>query len=355
LRRFAEDHQLRGSTMSKGKLKSGVLRRLAEGLLQTLEEAGQVPFGERADLATSLVRQWVTYDGHAFLFLGGQGVFFDLGMTPLGRPRLVPEPGLTGWLKVVTGDWKVDPGDLPEVFDQLNRGQSAEVTNAEGVPLRLWVNPQERKWGLEPLVQQDTPPGTERDYHKIAANELEAQLGGGLDPDELDELACSVARQWQRHEGHACLLLDGEKQLVLTLTEKAGGDCTVNSREKSIAIEPALVSLGLAPEAVPEVLARINLGQEVEFLDRTGVPSVLWHDPRERRIHTRPLSPSPQQAGHDPPSIFCPRCGAVLNPWPAGGRQQSCPLCGPPLFVTRGEAGVGVQNYPQHQAQPWSG
>jgi hypothetical protein len=189
------------------------------------------------------------------------------------------------------------------------------------------VNPQERKWGVEPLVQQDTPPGTERDYHKIAANELEGQLGGGLDPDELDELARSVARQWQRHEGHACLFLDGERQLVLTLTEMAGGDCTVDCTGKSIAIEPALVSLVLPPEAVPDVLARINLGLEVEFLDRKGVPSVLWHDPRTRWIHSRPLSPAPQQAAHDPPSIFCPRCGAVLNPSPAGGRQQLCPLC----------------------------
>jgi hypothetical protein len=279
--------------MSKRKINSGALRRLAEDLLQTLEEEGGLPPGEQGDLATSLVRQWVTYDGHACLFLVGQVVYFDLGRTPLGKPRLVPEPGLPGWLNVLTRHWKIEPDDLPGIFDQLNRGQSAEVTNAEGVPLRLWVNPKERSHGVEPLVKQEVPPETGRDYRKIAANVLEQQFGDSLDPDEMDALACSVARQWQRHEGHACLFLDEGRQLVLTLVEKAGGGCTVSTGYTDTGIEPLLASLGLPPEAIPEVIARINLAQEVEFMDRDGVPSVLWHDPRARRIHVRPLAPPP--------------------------------------------------------------
>jgi hypothetical protein len=290
--------------MSKRKGNSGVLRRLDEDLLRTLGEEGGLPPGERGDLATSLVRQWVTYDGHACLFLVGQVIYFDLGRTPLGKPRLAPEPGLPGWLDVLTRDWKIEPDDLPGIFDQLNRGQGAEVTNAEGVPLRLWVNPRERSRGVEPLIPQDVPPGAGRDYLGIAARQLEHQLGEGLDPGELDALARSVARQWQRHGGHACLFLGGGRQLVLTLAETAGGNCSVSTGQARSGIEPLLISLGLPPEAVPEVVARINLGQEVEFRDREGVPSVLRHDPRERRVLVRPLAPPPRHAGDGPPPIF---------------------------------------------------
>jgi hypothetical protein len=289
--------------MSKRKLNSGALRQVAEDLLESLDEAGGVPPGERADVATSLVRQWVTYDGHACLYLGEQQVYFILGRTPLGKPRVVPVPGLPGWWNAVTRDWKIDASDLPEIVAQLNRGQSAEVTNAEGIPLRLWVNPKERRQGVEPLVKQDVPPPASRDYRKIATHELEQQFGDGLDPDEMDALVCSVARQWQRHGGHAGLFLDGGRQIVWTLVETAGGGCTVSTGQANTAIEPLLASLGLPPEAVPEAIARINLDQEVEFRDRKGVPSVLWHDPRTRRVVVRPLTPPSRQEGQGPPRL----------------------------------------------------
>jgi hypothetical protein len=34
----------------------------------------------------------------------------------------------------------------------------------------------------------------------------------------MDALVQSVAKQWQRHEGHACIFLEEDQQLVLTLT-----------------------------------------------------------------------------------------------------------------------------------------
>ncbi len=313
--------------MAKKRLNTAVLRRLAEDLLWTLEEVGGVPASGREDLATSLVRQWVTYDGQACLFLGGQAVSFTLGRTPLGKPRVALEPGLPGWMSQLTRDWKIAADDLPGVLDQLNRGQSAEVTNAEGVALRLWVNPKERSRGVEPLVKRDGRGRATPDYRKIAVNELEQQFGDGLDPEELDALARSVARQWQEHGGHASLFLDGGRQLVLTLAEEPGGGCVVSTGRKVTGIEEMLASLGLPPEAVPEAVTRINLGQEFEFRDRDGVPAVLWHDPRARRVFVRPLAPDSGPGGDGPRSIFCPRCGAVLSPGQNGGRQP-CPLCG---------------------------
>jgi hypothetical protein len=187
----------------------------------------------------------------------------------------------------LTRDWKINPDDLPDILGKLNRGQSAEVTNGNGIPLRLWVNPKERSRGVEPLVKQLVPPGTKRDYYKIAANELEQQLGNALGPDELDELACSVAKQWQRHEGHACIFIDGE-QLFFRLTEQDDGGCRVVTKRLTVDLEALLKSLGFSQELIPGVIARINIGQEVHFRDRQGVLSVLWHDPKVRRIHVRP-------------------------------------------------------------------
>jgi hypothetical protein len=95
-----------------------------------------------------------------------------------------------------------------------------------------------------------------------------------------------------------------------------------------VELERLLSFLGFPPEAHQEVIARINLGQEVGFRDRIGVQSRLWHDPKARGICVRPLDPVlPAVAGLAPP-ILCPKCTAVLRPWRDGERQQACPLCG---------------------------
>jgi hypothetical protein len=314
--------------MRQRKFNSRALRQLALELLQQIAEDDEIPKDERDDFATSLVRQWITYDGSATVFVGEQQVYLVLGKTPLGKPCIVPEPGLHGWMRQLTQDWKVSTDDLPEVIDQLNRGQSAEVVNGDGVPLRLWVNPKERSRGVEPLVKEDFRPGTKRDYCKIAANELEQQLGEGLEPEEMDELACSVAKQWQRHEGHACLFLDGHEQLAFKLNEHGDGTCDVVAKRMSVDLEPALSSLGLPPEALPELIARINLGQEVEFRDKQGAPSVLWHDAKARRICVRKVGPAQPTVPVETPPVLCPKCTAVLSLWQEGERQQTCPLCG---------------------------
>ena len=314
--------------MPRKNTNSRALRRLAEELLHRIADDFELPDDERDDLAISLVRQWITYDGSATVFVGDQQVYLVLGRTPLGKPVVVPEPALPGWMKQLTQDWKVSPDDLPDVIDQLNRGQSAEVVNADDVPLRLWVNPKERSRGVEPLVREDIPPGTKRDYCKIATAELEQQLGEALDPDEMHDLACSVAKQWQQYDGHACLFIDAHRQLAFKVNEHGDGTCDVVAGRLSVDLEPSLASCGLSPEVIPEVIARINLGQVIEFQDGKGVPSRLWHDPKARRIFVERLDPVRQPKTSVPPPLLCPKCTAVLRPWRGGERQQACPLCG---------------------------
>src|SRR5437870_5273004 len=106
--------------MGKRKFNSRALRRLAEELFQRVAGNEEFPDDERADFVTSLVRQWITYDGNAALFLGDRQVYLVLGRTPLGNPCVVPEPGLHGWVRELTGDWKVSPDDIPDILDQLN-------------------------------------------------------------------------------------------------------------------------------------------------------------------------------------------------------------------------------------------
>lgn len=145
--------------MPARKTNSRALRQLAKELVQVLAEEGEVEEDQQADLATSLVRQWITYDGNATLFLGEQQVYIVLGKTPLGKPHPIPDAAPPGWLKRISGDWKIDPHDLPDIIEQLNRGQSAEVANGEDIPLQLWVNPRERSKGVEPLVKRPIQPG----------------------------------------------------------------------------------------------------------------------------------------------------------------------------------------------------
>ncbi len=275
--------------MSK-KSHSRIVRQLAEDLINQMAGNGDMPEPGRSDLVTSLVRQWISYDGNAALFLGDRHVYFVLDRTPLGKLRVTSTPTQPGWVNLLIEDWKIRPEELPEIFEQLNRGQSAEATNSEGVPLRLWVNPKQRREGVERLINKPAGPGRKRDYHKIARSEVGRRFHESVDADEREELACSVARQWQKYQGHASIFV-GREQMVFTLTEQADGGCLVETRKIRTEIEPLLHSLGFAPEVIPEVLARINLDQEVAFQDKNGIPSRLWHDPKARQIRIQTLRP----------------------------------------------------------------
>jgi hypothetical protein len=86
--------------------------------------------------------------------------------------------------------------------------------------------------------------------------------------------------------------------------------CAVVARRMSVDLAAVLSSLGLPPEALPEQITRINLGQEVEFRDGQGTPAVLWHDPRARRICVREAGPAQPAVPVKPPPVLYPKCTA---------------------------------------------
>jgi hypothetical protein len=319
--------------MSNRKTNSRALRQLAEELFERMAGADDFRQIERADFVTSLVRQWITYDGHATFFLGDRQVDLNLRRTPLGRPVVAPEPGFSGWSRSLTQDWKIDPDDLPAIFDQLNVGQSAEVVNCDGIPLRLWVNPQKRGRGVELLVKEKVPVALARDYRKIASQALVGQLGAELGPEETDELVRSVVSQWQRFEGHASLFLDSHNELHLKITEHENGDggCDLLASRILFNLDPLLLASGFTPDVFPEVLARINLGQQVEYQDPRGVRTRMWYDPKTRSICHQPLEPVPPPASQ---LQLCPQCRAALPPARSGDWQQICSRCGQSVPLT---------------------
>lgn len=305
------------------KQKSRELRRLAEDVLARLD----IFVAEQADLATSLVRQWITYEGKATLFLDERQIYFLLTRTPLGRTTADIEEVQSTFIDNAVADWNINEDELPEIFQQLNRGQSAEFENMDGLLLRLWVDPKTQRKGIEPLVPEPKQEGRKRDYHKVALHELEKVLGGNIDEDEMFELVCSVAKQWQQHEGHACLFLDGKRQLLLTVVEQKDG-FGISKNLKNIELDSLLKSLGISEDAIPEVIVQINLDHDVQIRDQNGTIKVLRHDPKERKLrlqspHRTPTPASPATMS----SIFCPVCTAVLGPW-VNGQNQICPNCG---------------------------
>jgi hypothetical protein len=273
--------------MADKKSNSRLLRTVAEEIFQRLATEGRILEAEAGDFITSLVRQWITYDGNATWFFGEEQLHFAHRHTPLGKPQLATQRIPPGWFAELQRQWKIAPEEFPGIIEQLNRGQSAETVNAEDVPLRLWVNPRDKNVGVEKLVSAPSVPGAKKDYRKIAADQLVRHLGMAVDKEELEALAYSVAMQWQQFEGHACVFLDRGKQLSFTLTEQDGATRVVTTRQDG-SLEASLSSLGFPPSAIPEVVAHINLGQVIEFRDKEGIPTVLRYNPKLKKPQVRP-------------------------------------------------------------------
>jgi len=61
--------------MRNRKFNSHALRQVAEELVRQIAEDYELPGDGWEDLVTSLVRQWITYDGNATMFLDEQQVY----------------------------------------------------------------------------------------------------------------------------------------------------------------------------------------------------------------------------------------------------------------------------------------
>ncbi len=315
---------------SHQKFDSRTLRKLAEHVVSQIAPDERFSERERADLVTSLMRQWVTYDCHAAIFSGVQLWFYNVGHTPLGNPSVTPEPGPKYWLSEEIKGRAIDPDIVSDIVEQLNRQQSAEVTDRHGRPLRFWVTPHPWACGVEVLTDEPAKPEEIIKGRDRALRHLRQRFGDDLPPGELDLLADSVDRQWRKFDGHASVFASETEQIWLHFTKGADGRCNVLVNYLRVEIESLLASLGVPPSEIPKFIAAFNIGGAVEITDSDGAKTRMWHNPKTRRVVRDPVDavtpPVPPLSSGLPSS--CTKCSALVMPLPNGKLPNACPLCG---------------------------
>ncbi len=117
------------------------LRKVAEKVL--VKHLGDLDVAVRNELATSLVRQWLTNDGHAGLVFPTRKFWFDV--APKGDGVEVGFGTFEGnWGRALVEDWHVNEEEVPGLLCRLNLCQSVLCRNADGRTIRLWIEAKER-------------------------------------------------------------------------------------------------------------------------------------------------------------------------------------------------------------------
>lgn len=312
--------------MGSSPSKSFELRQVAQKVLQELNQNPSLASLNREGLETSLVRQWLTYQGTAALHLGHDLYFLSLVFSPLGAYSVQTQANRDSWIKALREDWKVREEDLPAMIDRLNVGQSAEVVNQAGVRIRWWVNPREKTSGVEEQEPPTSPPVPRHAAILGRVSErLEMAFSGTIPPREIPVLAKSVMEQWDRCEGVAALFTETTR-LTMVLENQAGGGFAITVGEVPFPTRKWFEKSGIPAADVVRAMAQINLGQTYTFEDDQGNPVVFWQEPHKSRFVTRKLDSSPQPDGTTP--LACSVCRGVLGDWSEGIRIKSCRFCG---------------------------
>jgi hypothetical protein len=263
--------------MAREQSRSQVLRNLADAFLATVSDDDLT--SSRAELATSLVRQWITNNSRAVLYLGEKAHFLRVEFDG-SRAELYDnvKPNASVWFRQDMRDWEIDEDVYREGIRQLNIGQSAIIENRRGEYLRLWVNPEGR--GIEALSKSlMMPPGAVpmRDFSKLARDRLEEILGSDVDAQTREELVASIVGQWARHGGRAIIVVSNAEFQFTVRPSTDGTELLVT--ESPTDIPEMLRSIGVGVDELQHLFRAINLGHIVEFTDRQGQRSRIKADP----------------------------------------------------------------------------
>jgi hypothetical protein len=132
-------------------IKSHILRSIAESELDKVFP-GLAP-GPRQELVTSVVRQWLTCDGHAGVFTVAVHYWLHLverdGHVLAGR-EVVPS-SLPGLLR----PWLVDELDLPRIAWELSVAQNATFGNADGRKILVRADAKQHGFSVEEVLDED--------------------------------------------------------------------------------------------------------------------------------------------------------------------------------------------------------
>ncbi len=269
-----------GVAVARDRNRSRDLRRVAEHLASEIPEEALT--ATRAEIATSLLRQWLTYDNHATLFVDTEQHYLtpDIGVGgKIGFGFFKVDAA--GWYKELMQDWDFGEEELGVAIRQLNVAQSAQIENRRGEFLRLWANPKERTKGLERLggPPRAQPPSETPDFVKLAGRAITAVLSDKLPPADRDELVAAVVRQWAAHDNHA-LIVTGAKKHHVILEPLPDRLCRLTIRPLKSDLGERLLACGVPPDDLHLVLHRINLGERPVFADEWGQLGQVTIDPK---------------------------------------------------------------------------
>jgi hypothetical protein len=271
----------------RGASRNRPLRKLARAIVRDL---GRDVGPEEMDaLVTSLVRQWVTCDGHATLFLVGSEIHVHLIHRPDDQYRLTTTQDPGNRVMCLLAELDVDEQHLPDILRQLNIGQSAEFTTQQGLALRFWVNPTNQAFGIEPKE----PGGAAQDLlGRMARAHVYYMFGNSVDGEYVQALAASLLRQWHTHGGCAVLLTADDTCLFRLTAQPQGGGCVQTDQYRG-GLSALLQAHNLETDQSAWTLRSLNLNQAADIIDRQGVPYRLRLDPQSRRVHVGSLPFAP--------------------------------------------------------------
>jgi hypothetical protein len=191
----------------------------------------------------------------------------------------------------------------------------------------VWANPSEELCAVEPLESVPPPQKPGVDYLKLATHCVMDRFGDDVSEEEAEQLAASLVKQWKQSGGHASIYLDGNLVIHYTLQEHAGGS-NITATEQPSELDALLEAMNAPPNEAPAIMARLNLGQTIEFRDARGWKIKVWHDPKQRCMIYERAGDSVPTSGNPSLLASCPKCTALLIPQGDGLLPPACPICG---------------------------
>lgn len=301
------------------------LRILAEEVVKELENDQLVTEFNPDGIATSLVRQWLTYDGTAAISLSNGFFYLSLARSPLGNLGCEFETTETNWQEILVNHWKIAPDDLAQTVHELNLRQSSTIETTEGKVLRWWVNPKQRKTAID-HTEPDGPGRSKNEIiYQIAYESLRASFGNSIPDKEYPILTNSILRQWERYDGHASVFTE-KKGIVIKMESSPDGGWGVYKSPEIHGTRQRLEENFVPPNEVTDAIIALNLGHNYTYIGTDKNRYQIWADPHRRAFGRKTINVPKEEMGFPP--LVCPACGGVLNMWTKEMTQQKCKLCG---------------------------
>lgn len=133
-------------------IKPQILRAIAH------PELDKILPGQAADiheaLVTSIVRQWMTYEGKAGILT--QAVHYWLSVEHRGKQVVVGSGVVPATLPRHLATWKVLERDVQRIILDLNLSQTATFINLDGLTVQVRMDPRDRHFEFAEIPDIET-------------------------------------------------------------------------------------------------------------------------------------------------------------------------------------------------------